>query len=86
MIAEIRIMSSILCFFSGFVSDRRSDDSPYIKPVTINGMSMVLLTIKAFFTYKPLAMKADDPRCSKPVIMKKIRATFLMFSIVFMRL
>lgn len=51
----------------------------------MNGMSIILLRMDASFIYKSFAINIADPKWSKPVAIKKIRATFLMFWIVFMR-
>jgi len=45
IINDIRKMSSVLCDSSGLVRDILREHSPYIIPVRMNGISMVLFTI-----------------------------------------
>jgi hypothetical protein len=83
IIMENRKMSSILCEEFGSVRDNRMEESPYSSPVMIRGISIVLFKMKACFRYSWLAISRLDPKCKKPLTIKKIRATFFMFVNVF---
>lgn len=50
--------------------------------MSTNGMSIVLFRIKASLRKSPFAISKPDPRCSVPVIIKKISETFFIFVIV----
>lgn len=59
---DIKEMSSILCGFSGFVRESRREENPYNKPVRINGISMVLFTMKLCLTNRRFAIRILDPK------------------------